>query len=59
MTPEQRERFERQAILEAHATLLLRLVQAGAVDEYSDQAERVCQAVKSILALPKLAKKAA
>lgn len=53
MTPEQQSRFERQAILEAHATYLLRLVTNGVEDEYRAQVDRVAKAIDAILGLPR------
>ncbi len=59
MTPEQQTRFERQAILEAHATYLLRLVTSGSEAEYRGQVDRVAKAIDAVLGLPRLAQKAA
>lgn len=59
MNPEQRKRFECHAVLEAHAGLLVRLLQAGAVDDYLGQIERIQEAAQALLALPRPTQKAA
>lgn len=48
MTPEQRERFERLAILEAHANLLINIARNGMDDELSGQLARLAEAVSTL-----------
>lgn len=60
VNPDQRERFERQAILEAHATLLVRLAQGGAdADHVRHQLSILCESVEALLVLPDAVQKAA
>jgi len=59
MNPEQRKRFEMHAILEAHARLLIQLIQASDVENYAGQIERLGEAADQFLALPRPVQKAA
>lgn len=60
MNPEQRERFEHQAILEAHATLLVRLAQGGADDNHvRHQLSLLSESVEALLGLPRPVQNAA
>jgi len=60
MNSDQQQRFERQAVLEAHATLFVRLCQSDAEATYLHaQLVRVHDALEALLALPRPVQKAA